>query len=213
MTQQKEAHQICLEVFSEVFASISHEIKNTLAIINEHAGLLEDFALLAADEGSIEISRVRKATAGIHKQVQRSNKIVQRMNMLAHSTDREQGFICGGELLEFCAELSAKKATAKNITVRLECPEQIEIHRSLAILEALLFLLLYKSYQLCSEGEEIILSCQMSGTQYSLQLSASTLAAQGQKIIEDAAITSLTAHLEAKITPGPTGITLQLDKD
>ncbi|WP_156792228.1 ATP-binding protein [Desulfotalea psychrophila] len=213
MVQQKEAHQICLEVFSEVFASISHEIKNTLAIINEHAGLLEDFALLGADEGTIEISRVQKATAGIHKQVKRSNKIVQRMNMLAHSTDRGRGPISGQELIGFCIELSEKKALAKNITVRLECPAQVEIHHSLPILEALLFLLLDKSYQLCSEGEEIVLSWQISGPQYSLQLAAKTLASQGQKVVKDAAIASLATHLQAKITPSPNGITLQLNKD
>ena len=36
-----------LQFFGKMTASISHEIKNVLAIINENAGLLEDLALLS----------------------------------------------------------------------------------------------------------------------------------------------------------------------
>ncbi|MBW2430934.1 MAG: sensor histidine kinase, partial [Deltaproteobacteria bacterium] len=35
-----------LQFFSQISASISHEIKNVLAIINENAGLMEDFTLM-----------------------------------------------------------------------------------------------------------------------------------------------------------------------
>ena len=35
-----------LQFFGRVSASISHELKNVLAIINENAGLLEDFTLM-----------------------------------------------------------------------------------------------------------------------------------------------------------------------
>ena len=44
-----------LQFFGKMTASISHEIKNVLAIINENAGLLEDLALMA-DRGA-EIGR------------------------------------------------------------------------------------------------------------------------------------------------------------
>ena len=39
-----------LQFFGKVSASIAHEIKNVLAIINENAGLLEDLTFAARKE-------------------------------------------------------------------------------------------------------------------------------------------------------------------
>jgi hypothetical protein len=36
-----------LQFYGKITASVSHEIKNVLAIINENAGLLEDFTFMA----------------------------------------------------------------------------------------------------------------------------------------------------------------------
>ncbi len=43
--------RVCVQVFAKISAAISHEIKNTLSIINENAGLLEDFAQMADEDG------------------------------------------------------------------------------------------------------------------------------------------------------------------
>lgn len=40
----KAAETACITTFSKVTATISHEIKNALSIINENAGLLVDLA-------------------------------------------------------------------------------------------------------------------------------------------------------------------------
>jgi len=48
-----------LQFFGKMTASISHEIKNVLAIINENAGLLEDLALMADGGAEIEPQRLK----------------------------------------------------------------------------------------------------------------------------------------------------------
>ncbi len=48
MSDYQESIGECgLQCFGSISASISHELKNALAIINENAGLLEDLSFMA----------------------------------------------------------------------------------------------------------------------------------------------------------------------
>lgn len=49
--EKSNTDRACVLVFAKISAAISHEIKNTLSIINENAGLLEDYAQMAEDGG------------------------------------------------------------------------------------------------------------------------------------------------------------------
>ena len=72
----------------KVTASLSHEIKNTLAIINESAGLMGDLLGKDAPEDWPAYSRLTNLLASIEEQVQRSADIVKRLNQFAHSMDK-----------------------------------------------------------------------------------------------------------------------------
>ncbi|MEZ4549778.1 MAG: hypothetical protein R2860_05820 [Desulfobacterales bacterium] len=76
-----------LQFYSKVSASISHDIKNSLAVINESAGYLEDVTLMAKKGMNIDINRLETLAGSMLKQVQRANTIVKNMNRLAHSLD------------------------------------------------------------------------------------------------------------------------------
>jgi len=52
-----------LQFYSKVSASISHEIKNSLAVLNESAGYLEDVSLMAKKGMDINMERL-EALAG-----------------------------------------------------------------------------------------------------------------------------------------------------
>jgi len=73
--------------FGRMSASISHEIKNVLAIINENAGLLDDFALMAEKGMPLDPRRLGKVAESLMKQVRRADAIVRNMNKFAHSVD------------------------------------------------------------------------------------------------------------------------------
>jgi signal transduction histidine kinase len=76
-----------LQFFGKMSASISHEIKNALAIINESAGLLDDLSLRAERGIPVEPERLKKQAGNILKQIRRADGIIQNMNKFAHSID------------------------------------------------------------------------------------------------------------------------------
>lgn len=75
-----------MHFFGRMSASATHEIKNTLAIINENVGLMEDMAMVAQD-GMLSFEKVKGIAESIKTQVQRSNKIVKKLNTFSHTTD------------------------------------------------------------------------------------------------------------------------------
>jgi C4-dicarboxylate-specific signal transduction histidine kinase len=87
MSKPRTIENIGLAFFGRVSASISHELKNTLAIINENAGLLEDLTLLAEKGIPLSTERLQRLSATIKKQVDRADKIIKKMNRFYHSTD------------------------------------------------------------------------------------------------------------------------------
>ena len=76
-----------LAFFGRLTASVSHEINNVLAIINELSGLLDDVLKGSGEDCGKQIDRLTKASGGIQKQVQRGKGIIQRLNRFAHSVD------------------------------------------------------------------------------------------------------------------------------
>ena len=86
--EKPNTDRTCVLVFAKISAAISHEIKNTLSIINENAGLLEDYAQMVEHSGGgVAVERVRAVTQTIAKQVDRSNTIMKNLNRFAHSAD------------------------------------------------------------------------------------------------------------------------------
>jgi len=123
MTDQWET--IALEgfhFFGKMSASISHEIKNALAIINEKAGLLEDFTMLAGQGRPIDPERLKSLAGDIMKQIQRADGLVKRMNRFAHSSDDPFKTIDLGETLELITSIAQRLASMREARVDLSLP-------------------------------------------------------------------------------------------
>ena len=78
---------IGLQFFGKMTASISHEIKNVMAIINESAGLLEDYGMMADKGIPIDPEKLKVVSGRVSKQIHRAEGIIRNMNSLAHSVD------------------------------------------------------------------------------------------------------------------------------
>ena len=74
-----------LQFFGRISASISHELKNVLAIVKEKAGLLEDLTLMADRGQPIDPARLKKKAETVKKQIGRPDEILKNMNRFAHS--------------------------------------------------------------------------------------------------------------------------------
>ncbi len=112
----KVINEAGLHFFGKMNASISHEIKNVLAIINENAGLLEDLSGMADQDVPVDPARLKSIAGKIQQQVHRADVIVKNMNILAHSIDEQVKKVDPGELLVFMATLSKRLASMKGIS-------------------------------------------------------------------------------------------------
>lgn len=132
-----------LQFFGTTSASISHEIKNVLAIINENAGLLEDLTLMADKGMPLDPERLKKIAGKVLKQIQRADGIIKGMNRLAHSVDEPIKNVDSGEILELIAALAARFAAKFGVTVEvMPCEGPINITTNPFFLENLIWLCL-----------------------------------------------------------------------
>lgn len=150
--------RVCVLVFAKISAAISHEIKNTLSIINENAGLLEDYAQMAEQTGGLPLDRVLSITQTIAKQVDRSNIIMKNLNRYAHSGDTSLAHANLKETLSLVAALASRQAAMKEIRTTVECPPDITICTHLISLESLIYLTLLTLYEDCAAGSSVTIA-------------------------------------------------------
>lgn len=155
MDNPNQKYRICLEVFAKISAEISHDLKNTIAIIKENAGLLHDYDMMNGGNGASS-EQINKGTSAIEKQVERSNVIIEKMNRFAHSADHEFGSESLYGLISICIDLSNRKAAGKSLQISLSCPEEdIEIKGQITVLESLIYLVLMEAYRLCQRETQL----------------------------------------------------------
>lgn len=111
-----------LRFFGKMTASISHEIKNVMAIINESAGLLEDYSLMAEKGMPIDPERIKVISGRVAAQVLRADGIATNMNGLAHSVDDFRKSVCIRETLTLAVGLTQRLADMRSVALALKLP-------------------------------------------------------------------------------------------
>jgi len=112
-----------LAFFGRISASISHELKNVLAIVNENAGLLEDLTLMAERGQAIDPARLKIMAAAVQKQVGRADEILKNMNRFAHSIDETVAEIHLNPTIKLFMALTDRFAAMRGVTVDLQLPD------------------------------------------------------------------------------------------
>jgi signal transduction histidine kinase len=114
---QATGPDIGLEFYGKMSASVSHEIKNCLAIINENAGLLEDLSMLAEQGMPVDPGRLQKLSQKLKNQVRRANQLVLNLNRLAHSSDLPFRETYLGDSLGLMCALAQRSASRRGVTL------------------------------------------------------------------------------------------------
>lgn len=161
---EKEAHVGGgLVFFGKMSASISHEIKNVLAIINENAGLTEDLVALSERGRPLDPVRIKALAVKVRDQVKRGDEIVKTMNLFAHSVDRDQCEVVPVEVLNLSAALSRRLALIKGFDIELECAKDIPaIKTSPFLLYNLLWLLIERATAEGKGGGKLVMWAEES---------------------------------------------------
>jgi C4-dicarboxylate-specific signal transduction histidine kinase len=125
-----------LQFFGKMSASISHEIKNVLAIINENSGLIEDYTIMTEKGAHFDPGKFKSLAEKIGAQIRRADEIVKNMNAFAHSIDEPAKAIDVSDFLEVARALFARFAAMRGIALESKPSE-----RSLMITTSPFFLL------------------------------------------------------------------------
>jgi signal transduction histidine kinase len=153
-----------LQFFGKMTASISHELKNVLAVINENAGLLEDLALMADKGMPLEPERLKALAGKIMSQIQRADGIIRNTNTFAHSVDESVRQIDLGELLNLLVALSNRFAAMRGVTLELKFSQSpLSIRTNQFFLENLMWLCLDFAMDAAGEGKTVVLSTEKTG--------------------------------------------------
>ncbi len=142
--------------FGEITASISHEIKNSLAIVNENAGLLEDLIVMQEKMGKpLNIERVKKISQDLQNQIDRADGIIKNLNRFAHSVDKTEDLVEVNSVLDYLFVISDRLLKRKGIKRYFEKTEQeieskVNLFYFLNLIWAIILLLYWK---IENEGE------------------------------------------------------------
>lgn len=112
-----------LRFFGKVCANLSHELKNSLATINEQNGLLEDFLALVERGRPLDPERIHRITAAVSGHVRKGNSIVNKLNRFAHSIDESRKQVELDQLLSHACGLYERPAAIKEVTL-VAAPQQ-----------------------------------------------------------------------------------------
>lgn len=117
-----------LKFFGQMSASISHELKNTISIMNESAGLLEDFAAMAERGIPMDGAKVKRTSQTIRRQIERTDNIIRNMNRFSHLVDEPFRQVETADFLRFVAEISRRFTEAAGVTVvTADCDKPLHI--------------------------------------------------------------------------------------
>ncbi|WP_310600016.1 histidine kinase dimerization/phospho-acceptor domain-containing protein [Desulfobulbus sp.] len=182
-----------LSFFGSMTASISHEIKNSLAIINENAGLLGDLVALSEKGRPLDPERMKTIADSIRRRVQSADDIVRRLNRFAHSAN--QPVVSSGirDILACTIVLSERLATMKGVSLTLADGDEIEVQTLPFVIENLLWICLKNIFLLAGTGQQVMLDARREASDIVITLRCtpeipvkqleSSVAAEGQPLI------------------------------
>lgn len=150
-----------LAFFGKMGASISHELKNQLAILNEEVGLMSDL-ILAAERGQpLSPSRLQDLVERIVRRVDAMDDIVKRLNLFAHSADVPVRTFDVNETLLLMVGLCQRFAAIKKVELTaVPASEQVQITGPPFGLASLLYLLIDRALQTAGEGGKVMVEVQ-----------------------------------------------------
>jgi signal transduction histidine kinase len=111
-----------IQFFGKMTASISHDLKNVLAVINENAGLLEDLCFMAEKGKTLDPARLKRLAGDVRNQIRRGDRIISSMNQFAHSADNESVTIDLRQLAGLLVELSSRHASMRGVSLQINPP-------------------------------------------------------------------------------------------
>lgn len=148
-----------LAFFGAVTASISHDLNNAIAIIEQTAGLLEDLVVGSERGRPISNEQLQKIADRIAKQTKRGATIVRRLNAFAHTVDEDVKDLELTALIQTVIALAHRLADRRQVSLDAELTaEPIHIKGSAFRVQQAVFLSIQRAVSATEEGATVMLS-------------------------------------------------------
>jgi len=108
----------------KITASMTHEIKNTYAIILESSGLLTDLLTFAQQGSFPPKEKFYKVLGTIDEQVRRGVVLATRLNQFAHSMDEPLASVKVPDLLELAVALMQRLVRRRGLELQTMTPDR-----------------------------------------------------------------------------------------
>lgn len=144
-----------LAFFGKINASISHELKNIMAIISETAGLLGDLAEMASAGNPLPIDVLKNCVTSIEEEIQRGFSTIRQMNRFAHSIDHPVQKVNLLDVLELVANLSAFLSFAGSPRIAIRDEGQPEIFTCPFLIQNVFYQTLVHAYRCAGPGKPV----------------------------------------------------------
>jgi C4-dicarboxylate-specific signal transduction histidine kinase len=112
-----------LQYFGRTIASMSHELKNALAIIKENAGLLNDYLLMIDKGMPLQPERLKIVADRIEQQTQRADALIKYLNRFGHSIDEAVTSVDLNEMAGLLATLSFREVAMQQATLHVRAEQ------------------------------------------------------------------------------------------
>jgi phosphoglycerate-specific signal transduction histidine kinase len=149
-----------LAFFGKVSASISHELKNVMAIISETAGLLGDLSAMARGGTAVDPDMLTSSTESIIEEIQRGFTTIRQMNRFAHSVDTPVVSVNLMEIIDLVSNLCGYLSFAGKTNLHTGEEAAPMALTSPFILQAIIYQAVVQSFQNAGPGAELDISIQ-----------------------------------------------------
>ena len=170
-----EDRQLALDgvrFFGEMSATVSHDIKNVLAIINENAGLLQDMLAMHARGMALNPERLETLAQSIDRQVARGDRMVKNMNQLAHSADHPTESVDVVATIGLLVDLAGRLIAMKGQAPHIEAPEApVTVITNRFFLQRLIWACLCRALDACAADRRITISVEKAARAVHLRFS------------------------------------------
>lgn len=170
--QGNTACQNGLRFFGTISASISHEIKNALAVISESAGLAQDLLNAAESGRPVDEMRLKKTVQRISNRVGIADEIIKNMNAFAHSIDKPVLKTDIAKTVDIVASLTRRLFDMQGMTLKVEPPaDPVVITTAPFYLENMTWLLLEFAVENRGDSETLFNAIRQTGECVELRFS------------------------------------------
>ncbi|MFC1708082.1 hypothetical protein ACFL59_14900 [Planctomycetota bacterium] len=202
--QQHNLRQSDLAFFGAITASVTHEFKNCLAVINEYSGLLEDLLMGAAPDDCIDVDRIAKVPVSISRQVSRADQIVNRLNQFAHSVDQPMVQFELNELIERIVGLVRRLADMQRVDLEVNPPDdQVSVEGNPFLLQHVIYGCIERCLRHSKQGGSITITWKREGDGAEVNVTGAMGSSEAGGADNDGLLSLLVTELGARVDCSP----------